>query len=681
MKIPLMTKCLTVTLLLSLTALAQGQTPTSDEAKIRTLRANIERMIGNTPPVGAAEESGHRQTLQSLRIQLRDLLLEKRGGLKLRIQNLRTPDALPEVLSYAKELERELGDVNIELRGLDRDLGQAAGLPPTPAPIATPPTTTTAPVTAAVPPDPEKIARKQAILAAASTITPEELKSAAAPKEVAENKLPAATCTADGKLAATGATAPTEYDRVLCTLAGNVNDDNNRVAKKIFLAQDSRQVFLILLAKLLKTTGNESFISFINEAQERRIDQQVGAGSSSSGTTSLVSKGGVPYLLGFAVENGAATQSQSDTTITFRVNPAGVLNVFAKKGFITGYRQNENDKFLKFLGKTSLGFTFDTSRGNQPGVFTGDKQQLSAFSARVEFVNQRDPRLLRYEKDWEKFTATAGIELARQIWQTTQAVMSFSVGKGDDPVFTDPALQAWFSQTNDRIAAVSTALDPTQRTNAIAKVIEDQADLLPVKLLSEQTVAALTDFGKQFVGFRNKKNELLNTIAKGKIFTLEYTNNRGVSAPDTSNFNFIAATGTGARVDLTANGSLTFFNKLPVATTTSPRPGRIRDFQFAGQVDIPFKVGDGQFDFWFSGRYERLMENASMMAGTMMPNTKGDIAVGQFGLNIPIKSLGIKFPISLTVANRTELVKEKVVRGNFGFTFNWDTLFSKLKPF
>jgi hypothetical protein len=43
--------------------------------------------------------------------------------------------------------------------------------------------------------------------------------------------------------------------------------------------------------------------------------------------------------------------------------------------------------------------------------------------------------------------------------------------------------------------------------------------------------------------------------------------------------------------------------------------------------------------------------------------------------------LGMKFPVSVTFANRTELVKERVVRGNFGFTFNWDTLLSKLKPF
>ena len=188
-------------------------------------------------------------------------------------------------------------------------------------------------------------------------------------------------------------------------------------------------------------------------------------------------------------------------------------------------------------------------------------------------------------------------------------------------------------------------------------------------------------FAKQYSQYVERKNELLKTIARGKILTLEYTNNRGVNAPDISNFNFIAATGTGGRVDLTANGSVTFFNKLPGPSVTTPRPGRIRDFQFAGQLTKQLKLGDGQIDFWFSGRYERLVADASTLAGPTMPNTKGDIAVGQFGLNIPIKSLGIKFPVSVTFANRTELIKEKEVRGNIGFTMNWDTLFSKLKPF
>ena len=216
------------------------------------------------------------------------------------------------------------------------------------------------------------------------------------------------------------------------------------------------------------------------------------------------------------------------------------------------------------------------------------------------------------------------------------------------------------------------------RINAIATVIGEQADQLPVDLVSEDTVNAITAFAEKNQSYLEKKNDLLDKIARGTIFTLDYTNKREVNAPDTSTFNFIAATGTGSRIDLTANGSFTLFHSLPTATLLTPKPGRFRDFQFAGQVTVPLKAG---LDFWFSGRYERLLENATTFTATTIPGTKGDIAVGQFGLDIPIPGLGMKFPVSFTVANRTELVKEKEIRGNFGFTFNWDTIFSKIKPF
>jgi hypothetical protein len=116
---------------------------------------------------------------------------------------------------------------------------------------------------------------------------------------------------------------------------------------------------------------------------------------------------------------------------------------------------------------------------------------------------------------------------------------------------------------------------------------------------------------------------------------------------------------------------------------TLPKARRFRDFQFSGQIDKPFgKVQDfGQFVLFAGGRYERLFENASTEMGMVLPKTKGDIGSFQVGLKVPIKGTGFKIPISMTFANRTELVKEKTVRGNFGFTLDLDTLFAKFKPF
>ncbi len=648
----------------------QGQQAATDEAQIQQLRANIQRMIENAPPQGSAEERSHRDALASLGNQLRDLLVEKRGALKSRIKNLETPDALPEVLAHVEQLKQAVEGINGEVQNIDRAFGQ--NLAPARAAAAMAQPAIQAPAQVAQP-SPAETAFRNAV----RNISTDDIREAAAPAEVATSEA-VVTCNDQGRPAST---TFSRLDESICGLASDLIDED----RGMNLAQDLDPIFIILTAQLLKTktTGGESYAAFVSEATEKRTDQQMGAGPSTNGSTSIVSKGGVPYLFGLAVENGAAVQSTSDTTITFRVNPAGVINTFANKGFVTGFQQAQNDPVMNFLRKTSIGFSFDTSRGNQAGVFTGNKQQLSAISARVELFNDRDPRLKKYEADWEKFVANEGVKLAQEVWKTTVATVDFGSGRGQHKSFRDPALQAWLEQMTAKVSQVDASLTGASRINAIATVIREQAALVPVDRVSEDTIQGITGFAKQDKAYTTAKNSLLDKIAKGKLFTLDYTNTRAVSAPDTSNFNFIAATGTGSRVDLTANGSFTLFHKRPLAASpTSPRPGRFRDFQFAGQVLVPFKVGDlGQFDFWFSGRYERLLGDASTAAGGTMPGTRGDIAIGQFGLNVPITSLGIKFPISLTFANRTELVKEREIRGNFGFTFNWDTLLSKLKPF
>lgn len=180
------------------------------------------------------------------------------------------------------------------------------------------------------------------------------------------------------------------------------------------------------------------------------------------------------------------------------------------------------------------------------------------------------------------------------------------------------------------------------------------------------------------VGFDNylkAKQMIIDKINQGGVVTFEYTNTRNVDSPNLSNFRLIAEKGAGGKFDATFNGSLTIFDKLPMGVTK-----RIRDFQFSGQGDLLLAdMGDaGNIVLSFSGRYERLMEDAMTPDGMMVMDTKGDIAIGQAKLTIPVKG-GFKIPISVTFANRTELIKEKEVRGNIGFTFDLDALFARFK--
>lgn len=652
------------TFLLVISTYGQQAAP-SDEAGIQQLRDAIKTMVENAPPAGSSLETQHRDALRSIREQLRDALLEKNGALKQSIRNLQPQNALPAIKAYLQQLTEEQQRVESEIQGLKNGLAQTPAIAAVIVATASPTTEPTP-----IPPTQEE---KEAFKSAVKDFTPERLKEAALSPAAAESVARESKCTPGGR--PSDLSTASKLDEHICRLVQQAVSN-----KRITLGRNKIQILTILTAKLLRSESDASYAAFVTEAQEQRTDQQVGASPSSSGTTSLVSKGGVPWALGFAVENGAATQTQSDTTVTFRINPAGLLSMMSNKGFITGYQQSENDTLLKVLRKSSVGLTFDTSRGDQPGVFTGKGQQLSEVTARFEFVNERDPRSKKYEKRWEEFAVTEGNRLANQLWATSIILQKGWGDDANDESFKDPALQAWLEQTNALLnGSHFEAME-------VESIIRKQVELVPVNAVSQETVQAVADFAKHFQQYSQKKKELLDEIAKGNVFTFEYTNKREVNAPDTSNFRFIAARGMqsmGGRIDFTANGSFTFFHSRPTPLSpTAPRPGRIRDFQFAGQADVPFKVGDvGQFVFWFSGRYERLVEDASTQVGTTVPNTKGDIAVGQFGLKVPIKGLGIQLPISFTIANRTELIKEKEVRGNFGFTFNLDSILARFKPF
>ena len=466
----------------------------------------------------------------------------------------------------------------------------------------------------------------------------------------------------------------TRLDKIVCGLVADIpkRKAQYKLQTNGLLIPFGSTEFFDLLKILIAKKDTPAFLV---EADEARLDKQIGGSPSSSASTSLVVKGGAPAILGFAVENGALKQSVNGTAVTFRGNPLGILNALNNKGIVPGIKEDDNDPVLRFVKKTSFAFTFNTDRGSQPGVFTATRQQLASVSARIEFINKRKPEL--YIKDWEDFLAKNAQPLANLLNNDTSKFIDLKSKK-----WLDPALQSWFEKTQQALAGATDA--------QVEAVLKDRLDKLPVKELSQDTVLLLNGIEKQLGIYLSEREDLVNKINKGTLVTFEYTNKREVNAPDTSNFMLIAEKGTqNGKVDFTFNGSLTMFNNLGALRNyvamnpTLPKARRFRDFQFAGQIDKPFgKVQDfGRFVLFAGGRYERLFENASTEMGMVLPKTKGDIGSLQIGLKVPIKGTGFKIPISVTFANRTELVKEKTVRGNFGFTLDLDTLFAKFKPF
>ena len=439
-----------------------------------------------------------------------------------------------------------------------------------------------------------------------------------------------------------------------------------------------------LFAQIIRSTPNlavdAAVKSFVVDVEASRTDKQLGADSRGAGTTSLGVKGGIPQVISWAVENGGGVASVDGTTLTFRLNPVGFIEGLSSQGYISSFRNTEDDLLTKFFRRTSLGFSFDTSRDTDPPTFTGSKRQLSAVSARYNFVNQRDPRSKRYRQKWDDFFQREGIAFTNQ--QTEQLMkLQMSTVAGD---FKNPDLQNWLNATN--VSLNGTQIRPTdinknQAIEEVRKIIDQRLGQLPAQTIESdaEVTGALTDFVAAYIPYLAEKKRIMDEISKGTLVTFEYTNYREPNAPDLSNFRFVAEKGTTGGLDFTANASLTMYNQRPVG----PNVQRLRDFDFSANLDkkLDDVMGLGPATLTFAGKYQRLTSNAVAFDGTVLPNTRGDIAAGQIKLTIPIGSSGIKMPFSITFANRTELVRERETRGNFGFTFDLDTLFARFKSF
>lgn len=397
----------------------------------------------------------------------------------------------------------------------------------------------------------------------------------------------------------------------------------------------------------------------IQAIEGARTDKQVGTASSTgSGTTSLTTKGSVPSILGLAVENGAITQSQSGTTITFDANPIGIMKALGNHGFIQSY--SDDTPTTRFLRRLSFDVSFDTNRGNSNGTFTGDAQQVSSFDAHADIRNKRDPRNPAYQKGWSTLIGTS--ERGAAI-DENKIVLFFS---------TDPVLHSWLLSAQEALITAAPA-------NVQSTVQNQLADLSKLPL-PDKMAKLIDDYGSQMLAFLSNRDALLKAAANGSIISVDYTDNRQVQSPDLSTFKLIAATSfMNGKADVTANASATILNTLPAGMNLN----RLHDVQFSAQADIPLGQIQqiGSFVLTFSGLYERLLDNNfAQGTGMLVPNTEGDMAVGQLKLTIPVKGTGVNVPISVTFANRTDLIKESDVRANFGVTFDLDTLFSKLKP-
>ena len=420
----------------------------------------------------------------------------------------------------------------------------------------------------------------------------------------------------------------------------------------------------------------------VRQLEDARNDKQVGSPGNSVGSTSAVSKGAVPAVLGFAVENGALTQAVSGTTVTLRGNLVGWLDLVQNQGFIAAYE--DDSRIVRQLRRVSYSFTLNTDTAPKTdsssgiGGFSPDAireelkrtaQQLAGYSVRVALWDQRDPRVGANRAAIATMLDTQGRAFLNSL------------------NFLDPVLNSndysvkWIEET------AALLKNPSLSEKQVEKLLYQRLELMRV-LMSNRIQNFDQQVGSALLaleGFNQARVKVFQAMQKRPLVAFEYVNTREKDLPDLSTLRLIAEGQWGPRLDLTANVAWTLQGAGSVkAPAPQPFDGGVRDFQAALQLEVPLKStrssllstgGIGTPVVGVAYLSQKLSTKAAVsFAGNTFTLDPGWIHVLQTKVTIPVKGSGMKIPLSFSVANRSDLIKEKTVRGHIGLTFDLDVL-------
>lgn len=419
---------------------------------------------------------------------------------------------------------------------------------------------------------------------------------------------------------------------------------------------------------LLQAAGNEV-------AQARafsRGDLQTGATSGASGSTSAVVSPLLPAIFGAAFENGAITRTVSGSTLTLKVNPAGLICAAREDG-VRAVALHDPAACNRAWSRLGLTTSFDTSRGDKKNALdrlTTLDSQFSELTVRYELINHRDVRLSRLASAPE-FTE-AGFALTRIVSDLTRALEP-SLARLRDDLTAITTASAW---------STATAEEKRLRvTNAVTAVVTETA-------LSPTAIAAARS---QWLRTLEAYGRVERDAAGALVVTLDYTLQRpdlaaeelaggivakGERPPDVHALRLVAAKAPLPNLDVTTNGSVAFFGD-----TRPGMRGPVRDARVGveGKWKLRSLRGYGRPTLSFAALYTFLNQSPlglGVAVNGIGVTERGHIGVLQTKFELPTANNSLRIPISVTYANRTELIKESDVRGQIGISFNLDSLFA-----
>jgi hypothetical protein len=372
-------------------------------------------------------------------------------------------------------------------------------------------------------------------------------------------------------------------------------------------------------------------------ASEKQTEQP----SASAASTSLLDRTSAPDLVGAAVQLfGAGQNSNSNqsgsTTVT--------ASAYALVTTATAANPFDPAVYDSHRSWRRLSFTL----GNEAPSDQNQQTRFKIFGGKVLIVDRRDvshPHSKALLAD-----ASKTLEGTNQLYQTLSLQIK----------------QFLYHTVGPRLDHTKYPLpgDPTNRADFLNTELSDQKLATTLAALTPEDLRSIDGFlSTAIAGFTAEAAQIRTIVSKirrAPQFSLSYTGkiadqDTGKTKVDQHRFEAIFDYGANDWTNLNLNASYEYRDSKQVGL--DKRGTRVAGgAQFELNHDQAIARGIAPYTVDLNGE-------ASFLTATK------DILRFQAKLTVPITA-GISLPISLTVANRTELIKESDVRGQFGFTFD-----------
>ena len=419
-------------------------------------------------------------------------------------------------------------------------------------------------------------------------------------------------------------------------------------------------------AEVIKSIRIQQFME-----ETARTDKQTGASATANGSTSAAEKPNFANLLGFAIEHGAIQKETNGTTLTLSSSPYA---------FIAAAQGDTSANYKKYDFFHRIGVSANFNIDDQDNVLASARRnQLSEWSVRGRFTGDRSTRSAEFEDFWNREVRSTFervplvlvnefSDLFRdQTEKVRRQVVSKFVGYAEQYLNSNPELSNEAKRAGlQQEILCKLKQDVFNNIDSFGLTNDDKE-----RIVARTLPALRTAIQGEATALQLVKNKIKQMNEK-PLATFAYTNKREPTGSDYSSLKLLYEQKTFSPMKVVANAGVSFYHK----PDGSLQQKTMRDVAFALSLEgnagrSPFlndELDQSQVTFAFTGRYERMFENARI-AGR-----KPDLSYLQFKLEVPFMS-GLSLPFSVTYANATELIKEDHLRANFGFSFDADKLF------